>query len=134
MDRLTHGTECSSQLTPKLSGVTLTSVFSTYIRDSVRNTVACMFGSKTLCLFRHFYLLERRKIIRRYGTSTDFSCALWIRLLKRHTSLCKHCTALQDDQECFLVTSGTNTSMWDGQSSSCYTVEVRKCPGIRLIF
>lgn len=63
-DRQMQPTECSPQLTPKLTGGRSTCAFLTYIRDSVRNTVACMFGSKTLCLFRHFYLLERRKILR----------------------------------------------------------------------
>lgn len=77
-----HTPHNSSQLTAKLPGGTL-SVFSTYIRDVVRNAVACVLGSKSLCLFRHFYLLERRKITRSYGTGTLCSPTLWIRLLQR---------------------------------------------------
>lgn len=89
-----------------------TSAFLTYIRDSVRNTVACMFGSKTLCLFRHFYLLERRKILRRFRTSTVSSHTLWGRLFRRDASPFKHHTALQHGQQCSLLTPGQHISVW----------------------
>lgn len=113
MDRQMHATECSPQLAHKLTGGKSTSAFSTYIRDSVRNTVACMFGSKTLCLFRHFYLLERRKILRRFSTSTVSSHTFWVRLFRRDASPFKHHTVLQDGQQCFLVTPGLHTLVWD---------------------
>lgn len=97
----------------KVTGGRSTRAFSTYIRDSVRNTVACMFGSKTLCLFRHFYLLERRKILRRFSTSTVSSHALWVRLFRTEVSPFKHHTALQHGQQCSLLTPGLHTSPWD---------------------
>lgn len=103
----------SPQLTPKLTAGRSTSAFSTYIRDSVRNTVARMFGSKTLCLFRHFYLLERRKILSRFSTSTVSSHTLWDRLFRRDASPFKHHTALQHSQQCSLLTPRLHTSVWD---------------------
>lgn len=71
----------------------LRSEFPTYKRDSVRNTVVCVFGSKTLCLFRHFYLLERRKLLAGTAAAQLFSHTLWIRLFERQF---KHWTALQE--------------------------------------
>lgn len=112
MDKQMHPTECSPQLTPKLTAGRSTSAFSTYIRNSVRNTVACMFGSKTLCLFRHFYLLERRKILRRFSTITVCSHTLWVRLFRTDASPFKNITQLCSSAPCSHQHCTHHCRMW----------------------